>query len=80
MIERDVFLENNDQVLDRRRSSGSAAIPGEARAGKAGSDEQAEPGPGDQARSRHELTASAHRFSPELPRINAAFEPCSMTP
>jgi ABC-type uncharacterized transport system involved in gliding motility auxiliary subunit len=69
MVERDILLEDDDQVLDWRRSIRFAAIPGEARSGKAGSNEQTKPGPGDQAGSRHNLTASSHRLSPKLPRI-----------
>jgi len=40
MIEGDVLLENNHQVLDRRRNNGSAAIAGEARSAITGSNEQ----------------------------------------
>ena len=40
MVERDIFLENNDQMLDRRRRSGSAGITGKALSGEGGSDEQ----------------------------------------
>jgi len=68
VVERDVLLEDDDQVLDRRRSTGCAAILGKARPGEAGA-EQAKPGPRYQAGSRQALTASSHRLSPKLPRI-----------